>query len=334
MNLKQMTAFSELMLTGSVTEAARNLNRTQPAVSHQIASLEESLGMKLFERRKGRLHPVPEARYLFEECSDLLRRLTNVSQNMRRMKAMDRGELRMASMPGPSVFLLPELIARQLGPHPEVKCTLLSRSSDAVFQLVGSQQYDLGVADYDPESKYQTALVDVRVFRFDCLCAVQADHPLASQDCITPADLDGEPMALLFPEHRTHRDSLATFVAERCRLNLRFVTQYFIPLLTYVERGMAHSIVDPLTKEAHRLYRGDSNRIAFRRFEPAIEFSIAVLMPKYKPASLLALAFSELLAQEFTRLGAVEIDDMPQENGEDGAQAGGENADRGAAGLS
>ena len=317
MNLKQMTAFSELMLTGSVTEAARNLNRTQPAVSHQIASLEEGLGMKLFERRKGRLHPVPEAHYLFEECSDLLRRLTNVSQNMRRMKTMDRGELRMVSMPGPSVFLLPELVAQRLGPHPDVKCTLLSRSSDAVFQLVGSQQYDLGVADLDPKAVLQSALVDARIYRFDCLCAVWTGHPLASRDCITPDDLHGEPMALLFPEHATHRDSAATFAAARRTLNIRFVTQYFIPLLTYVEHGMAHSIVDPLTREAYRLYRGSSGQVAFRRFEPAIEFFVVVLMPRYKPASLLALAFSDLLAQEFRRVGATEVHETPEGNGED-----------------
>ena len=48
MNLKQMAAFRELMLTGSVSEAARNLNRTQPSVSHMIATLEDDLGMKLF----------------------------------------------------------------------------------------------------------------------------------------------------------------------------------------------------------------------------------------------------------------------------------------------
>ena len=68
MNLKQMTAFREVVLTGSVSEAARNLNRTQPSVSHMIATLEDSLGLKLFVRRNGRLHPVPEAMYLLEEC--------------------------------------------------------------------------------------------------------------------------------------------------------------------------------------------------------------------------------------------------------------------------
>lgn len=307
MNLKQMIAFNELMLTGSVSEAARNLNRTQPTVSHQIASLEDSLGMKLFERRNGRLHAVPEAQYLFEECSELLQRIETLSQNMRRMKAKTRGELRVVSMPGPSVFFLPELIAQQFGSHPEITSTLLTRSSEAVLKLVSSQQYDLGIADHEPTAHAKTALVSTRVFRFECHCAVPALDPLAKRSSITPNDLDGRPMALLFPEHVSHHRSMRAFEASGCVLNVRFVTQYFIPLLTYVEKGLAYSIVDPLTMEAYRLYRRDHQDIVFRPFKPLIDFTVAILTPKCRPASLLASAFIERLAKVFETLGAREM---------------------------
>ena len=54
MNLKQLSAFREVMLTGSVSEAARNLYRSQPAISSLIAGLEDDIGFKLFARRGGR----------------------------------------------------------------------------------------------------------------------------------------------------------------------------------------------------------------------------------------------------------------------------------------
>ena len=37
------------------TRAAEALSLTQPAVSHQISQLEQSLGAKLFNRKKGEL---------------------------------------------------------------------------------------------------------------------------------------------------------------------------------------------------------------------------------------------------------------------------------------
>ena len=61
MNLKQLKAFRAVMVTGSVSEAARSLFRTQPTVSALIAGLEAEIGYPLFERRSRRLHPVPEA---------------------------------------------------------------------------------------------------------------------------------------------------------------------------------------------------------------------------------------------------------------------------------
>ena len=48
MNLRQLEAFQEVMLTGSVSEAARNIGRTQPAVSTMISGLEQTVGYELF----------------------------------------------------------------------------------------------------------------------------------------------------------------------------------------------------------------------------------------------------------------------------------------------
>lgn len=304
MNLKQMSAFREVMLTGSVSEAARNLNRTQPSISHMISGLEDELGMRLFERQRGRLHPVPEAQYLFKECIDVLNRISSVSQNMQRMKAMESGELKIVSMPGPATVILPELICQHLGAKPEVKATLLSRSSDAVQQLVGSQQFDLGIADHDPARTIEASLVSAETFLFNCICAIPAGDALAELSVITPADLTGKPMATLFTEHRSHLLTRRAFEAEGQSLNVRFVGQFFHPLLTYVEQEFACAIIDPLTAESWLSRSAKRESIVFRPFEPAIEFGIDLLTPAYRPASILAASFAERLIEVFMKIGA------------------------------
>ena len=303
MNLKQMTVFREVMLTGSVSEAARNLNRTQPSVSHMIATLEDKLGMRLFERRRGRLHPVPEAQYLFEECKSLLTRVGTVSQTMKRMKAMESGELQIVSMPGPASVLLPELICHHLGEKPSVQATVLSRSSDAVFQLVGSQQFDLGIADHEPERAIEASLISSETFIFDCLCAVPSGDPLANEDVITPETLSGQPMATLFEDHRSFRLTKRAFQTQGAELKVRFITQFFLPLLSYVEKGLAYAIVDPLTVKSWRLLAGPADTIAFLPFRPTIPFGVDILTPSYRPASLLAKSFAGRVVEEFAALG-------------------------------
>ncbi|MEM8698126.1 MAG: LysR substrate-binding domain-containing protein [Pseudomonadota bacterium] len=295
MNLKQMAIFREVILTGSVSEAARNLNRTQPSVSHAISRLEEELGMRLFERRRGRLYPVPEAHYLFRECDQMLSRISSVSQNMKRMRAMETGELRIVSMPGPAAVLLPRLICAHVGDRQEVRATLLSRSSDAVLQLVGTQQFDIGVADHDPKHEIETASVRTKTYRFDCVCALPAADPLAQREQVTPQDLSGRAMAVLFQEHRSHRFTQRAFEAADALFQPRFIGQFFLPLLTYVEAGFAAAIIDPLTAEAWQNSAANPERVVFRTFEPALPFEVDILIPTYRPQSLLAQSFSERL---------------------------------------
>ena len=131
MKLNQMKAFREIMVTGSVSQAARNLHRTQPSISALISGLEDELGMPLFERRKGRLHPVPEAKYLLEETNAILNKLTLTERTMKSIRNIERGRIRIVVMPGPGVFFIPDLITRFLNERKKIKVELISRSFGA-----------------------------------------------------------------------------------------------------------------------------------------------------------------------------------------------------------
>jgi DNA-binding transcriptional LysR family regulator len=62
MNLRQIEVFRAVMLAGSVTDAARSLHVSQPGISRMLSHIELQLGLRLFERHKGRLRPRPRRR--------------------------------------------------------------------------------------------------------------------------------------------------------------------------------------------------------------------------------------------------------------------------------
>lgn len=128
MNLRQLQAFQEVMLTGSVTEAARNMGRTQPAVSALIAGLEKSVGYDLFERRGGRLHPVPEADFLLTEARSILDRLGGLRETMQGVGALEVGHLRIACMPVYAEIMMPRLISRFVKTREDITISLVSQS--------------------------------------------------------------------------------------------------------------------------------------------------------------------------------------------------------------
>ncbi len=298
MNLKQLTAFREVMLTGSVSEAARSLYRTQPAISFQLSSLERELGNPLFIRRGGRLHPMPEAHYLFEEAGSILDQLSVTERNMKSLHELKSGMLTIVCMPGPSVFFLPKLISEFVKDHEDIDVKLITRTSRQVEQIVSSQHYDVGLADGDLTSLAYTSLVKHDVVNCDCLCAMPINDPLAKKDFITPQDLSGRPMSSLHSDHPLSVKIESIFQQAGAEYNLRFEAQFFFPLFTFVENGLAYAIVDAISANSYSVYREGNEKLIFKPMRPNIHLAVSIMTPSHRPTSNLAKAFSQFLRTE------------------------------------
>lgn len=294
LTIQQLQTFREVMRTGSISEASRVLGRTQPAVSAVVANLEAQLGFALFLREHGRLTPCPEAHYLLEEAEDILERLARTTRSMAELSTRQRGSLRIACHPAASGFFMPSLLAAFLKDRPEVKADLMMRSSHVVADLVASQEYDIGIAETPPgRSSIRSQSWDL-----ECVLALPAENQFPPDRDLTPADLDGFPMATLFEEHDTNRALEASFARVGARLNRRFVLRTFLPAIQLVAHGLCASVVDRVTAKSCPI-----GRIVFRSFTPAITSSISILEPAHRPQSLLTQAFRAELAHHLDALG-------------------------------
>ncbi len=303
MNSKQLSVFHEVMRCGSFSEASRNLNRTQPAISAMIANLEQELGYKLFIRRAGQLTPVPEAHYLFAETREIMERMRVVEMNMKRIGDLEQGRLRVVSMPGPSVILIPQLMARFARSRPGLEVALLTRSSAQVRHLIATQQFDLGLADWTDDDAQDNQLLHRQVVTMACVCALAADDPLARKPWIEPRDLRDRALAALYPGHLTYRLTAEAFARAGVPFRPRFETQYFYPLLSFVEAGLACAVIDPLSAESYRLSHGEAAGVVFRPFRPEVAFSVALVTPAHRPPSQITRAFADTLRRELDLYG-------------------------------
>lgn len=290
MNINQISVFREIMTTGSLSQAARNLHRTQPAVSATLKSLEDELQMPLFAREGRRLIPTPEAHYLFAEAIDILDRLQTTEQNMTLMRDRMTGSLRLVAMPGPSAYLLPTFISRFIQSRPHVNITLTTRSSPQVRKLMAAQSFDIGLCDIGSDIG-RNNLYHSDIMPCHCVCAVPADDPLAHKDFIQPSDLSGKPMGILQPEHSTHIQTRQAFKDQNADLIIRFDMQYFLPLFHFIEAGQAYAVVDILSAESYLRQSGSNSRIIFRPFRPYVPMSYSLLSPCHRPLSALAQEF-------------------------------------------
>ena len=94
LDLPQLRTFFVLAQTGSFTACARRLHRTQSAVSHAMAKLEDMVGVTLLDRRSRELGLTEEGRRLYQACEQIFATLDAATDDLRRHQTLTRGRLR------------------------------------------------------------------------------------------------------------------------------------------------------------------------------------------------------------------------------------------------
>ena len=71
MEIRQLEYFHEIAATGSINEAARRLNMSQPPLSYQIKQLEAELNVKLFERTRAGVTLTEAGKLLYDRTENI-----------------------------------------------------------------------------------------------------------------------------------------------------------------------------------------------------------------------------------------------------------------------
>ncbi|MCB2100763.1 MAG: LysR family transcriptional regulator [Rhodobacterales bacterium] len=285
MNFRQLEAYRAVMVQGSVTGAAATLRVSQPGVSRLIADLERSLGFRLFERRKGRLHPTPEGLSFYGELERSFIGMEKLREAAREIADQRRGHLRIASMPAVSLDLLPGVVKRYMDDHAGLKVTLDVHTSPRIVEWVAAQHFDLGVAQLTLE---QPGVDILHSYATNCVCVAAPGHRIAGLETVRPADLKGEPYVAL--SHHTlaalHIDQ--AFIEANVGRLILAETQPSYSACAMAARGIGVALVDSLTA---RFFGPE--RLTIRPFAPAVPFGFRIIRPSHAIVSRVMETFVE-----------------------------------------
>lgn len=133
--LKRMAIFAEVVASGSMTAAARQLGMTPSAVSQHLRQLELSLGLALLHRSTRRLALTEAGERYHAGCAAMVAAARSADQALVRLREEPEGELRLAAPAG-----FGGLLAKALAPlrsHPRLSLRLLL--DDTVIDLIESR---------------------------------------------------------------------------------------------------------------------------------------------------------------------------------------------------
>ena len=150
--LWQTTVIRKIMKTGSISAAARQLGRTQPALSATVKELERNMNCPLFERQKGRLIPVPEAFFLLDRANEILEQVNDLKKLLKSGGEATPTKINVSSM---SVFgdhFLPRIIAEFSKKHPKANFQVAVQGSPEVISSMETQRFDVVISERGKES--------------------------------------------------------------------------------------------------------------------------------------------------------------------------------------
>ncbi len=101
MDLRHIRTFVTVAELGTVSKAASRLHVAQPALSRQIANLEDELGLKLFDRVGRRLLLTGEGEQLLSDCRGLLNYARALGERAQVLRRGDVGFLRVCRLTTP-----------------------------------------------------------------------------------------------------------------------------------------------------------------------------------------------------------------------------------------
>lgn len=196
MNLsaRQLRAFVALADERHFTRAAQRCHLTQPAFSALIRSLEETAGLRLFDRNTRHVELTAEGKVLDASARRLLADMDLVMDDLRDHAARRRGRVALAALPSLAAGWLPGLLARFSQAHPGIVLDLRDALLDPCLDMVQSGQVDFAVASRRPDMTDLDSEF-LHADRYFLVC--RADHPLAAQSQVRLRDIVRYPVIQL-----------------------------------------------------------------------------------------------------------------------------------------
>src|SRR5437773_2967980 len=188
MHLKSLKVFCDVVGRRSFSRAASENGISQSGASQIVNALEEHLGVKLIDRTKRPFVLTPEGEVYYEGCRKLVQRYFALEEEVRTLHEEVAGRVSVASIYSIGLSHINRFVQRFLRDYPKANVHVQYQHPRRVYELVETDQVDLGLVSYPRSSR----AIKATVWREEPMVVVCApSNRLAKCDRVGLQDLQG-----------------------------------------------------------------------------------------------------------------------------------------------
>jgi len=240
MDINALKAFLAVAETASFSVAAEQLHLTQPAVSKRVASLEEELDTRLFDRISRRISLTEAGRQLLPRAQRMIYELEDIRRSISNLNGEVSGKLTMGTSHHIGLRRLPPALKRYSRRYPGVQLDIRFMDSETACSAV--LQGDLELAIVTLPTEPIANLTTRPIWHDPLLFVVSSEHPLASCQ-VSLADLTRYQAVLVAKGTYTRRILEQALLPLGLSLKIGMATNYFETLKMMVSIGLGWSLL-------------------------------------------------------------------------------------------
>lgn len=290
MTLDDVEIFIAACESENLSALARQLNRTQPAVSQHIARLEKELGVQLLERRSRGVSPTEAGRLFYEYALEGMDALKMATLKVNQLRQGEVGQLAIATGGTTVRHLFGKAIQQFRRQYPHIELIIHSANSHRrCIEALRNEQADLAFITMGPAIR---GLEQHAALKLSWVLVVPEDDPLAQQTSVSLKSLK-KISYITLKESSTSQSRLEQTLADQgVRLQSSTQVDDWDTAILFAGLGLGYAITPSL--HAHSLAAQDRvAAIPIAELAPA-EFGWATR--RWKALSPVAKSFIELFA--------------------------------------
>jgi DNA-binding transcriptional LysR family regulator len=193
MDMKQLETFCKVAELESFSRAGEAVYLTQPTVSGHIAALEQSIGLKLFDRLGRRVALTNGGRIFYRYAKEILKLRDEARNAIYEYSHIVKGRITIGGSTIPGEYFLPRVMGGFQNEVPGITISLVISDSQEIIDLLLAGEIEVGVVGmrFDEKRVNASALFHDRV-----IIIAHPEHPLASQGEVSWEELRRTPLLI------------------------------------------------------------------------------------------------------------------------------------------
>ena len=182
----------------SFVTAAEKCFVTQPTLSMQIQKLEETLGVKLFDRSKQPVIPTEIGQQVIEQARVVLAESARLQEIISSHKKELSGELKVGVIPTVAPYLLPKIITKFTARYEKVQLHIWEYTTEQIIQQLKLGLLDCGILSTPLDDK---SLTESPLFYEDFVVYASPSNSLLKKEKVRTQDINTADVWLLNEGH-------------------------------------------------------------------------------------------------------------------------------------